>query len=350
MAESLKDQLKSKFGVDVKDLVERFELRKKEYQKRYKFDYDVSALPAWTDNTMPEVVTDLIANSEFLADFSIEEGVKGTREIALMNADITLTAKTGCTQSVDGAVTFTGVDLTTVLLDAGIEFCNETLNGKMTQILNTIGVKMQNGQLPADIEDILMAYLMRRLERKAQRLVVLGDTASLDAELVLMDGLIKIIENDVNVIEYTSPEVAITDVNGYDIAYGLALAIDPEIFDNGMDVKIYMGRTEALKVIKAYNDANQFSQVNIDLGGTSMTFPLPLTGITVTTLPELNNTGKMFAIPMALTFLGVDDPGDMTLEIKYDDYNDKLKVYSAFRLGTQIVWGKYFTKLTLTAS
>lgn len=350
MAESLKDQLKSKYGVDVNELVERFNKRKSEYKKRFKFDWDPALLDDWKDNTLPEVVTDLIGNSEFLSEFTIEEGVKGTKEITLMNADLTLSEKTGCTQSLDGSVVFTGVDLTTKLLEAGIEFCNETLNGKMTQILNVLGVKRQNGQLPAEIEDILMAYLMKLLERKAQRLVVLGDTLSLDAELAILDGLIKIIENDVNVVEYLSAEVAITDVNGYDIAYGLATTVDSELFDNGMAVKIYTGRAEALKIIKAYNDANPYSQVTVNLGGTSMTFELPLTGISITTLPELNNLGKMFAIPMALTFLGVDDQADMVLEIKYDDYNDKLKVYSAFRLGTQIVWGKYFTKLTLTAS
>jgi hypothetical protein len=31
-----------------------------------KFDYDVTGLPAWTDNTMPNMIPDLIANSEFL--------------------------------------------------------------------------------------------------------------------------------------------------------------------------------------------------------------------------------------------------------------------------------------------
>ena len=280
----------------------------------------------------------------------LEEGVKGTREIALMNADVTLSAKSGCTQSLDGSVIFTKVDLTTTLLEAGIEFCNETLNTKMTQILNTLGVKMQNGQLPAELEDILMAYLMKRLDRKAQRLVVLGDTASLDAELAIFDGLVKIIKASADVVAYNSLETTITNVNAYDIAYGLATTVDPEVFDNGMMVRIYTGRTEALNIIKSYNDANPYTKLLVDLGGTSMTFQLPETGIEIKTLPELNGLEDMYAIPMQLTFLGTDELSDMVLEVKYDDYNDKLKAYAAFRLGTNIVWDKYFTKLVLTAS
>jgi hypothetical protein len=315
-----------------------------------KFDYDVTGLPAWTDNTMPNMIPDLIANSEFLGTMTLEEDVKGTREIALLNADVTLQAKVACTPSPDGSVIFTKANLTTVPLYAGIEFCNEDLNTKMTQILNRMGLKMQDGQLPAELESILMAYLLKQLERKAQRLVILGDTGSLDAELALMDGLIKKINADASVVDYNSLETTIDDTNAYDIAYGLYQAIDTELFDAQVPVAIFTGRTEALAILKQWNDTNPYSQVEIPVGGSSISFRLPLTDIMVVTLPELNGLEDMYAIPLSLTFLGIDAKEDMTYDIKYDEYNDKLKAEASFRLGTQIVWGKYFTKLVLTAS
>lgn len=107
------------------------------------FDYDVSNLPTWTDNTLPTIVTDVIENSEFLSTMTLEEGVKGTKEIAMLTADVTLQAKANCTPSPDGAVIFTKKNLVTRPLYAGIEFCNEDLNTKMTQILNTLGMKRQ---------------------------------------------------------------------------------------------------------------------------------------------------------------------------------------------------------------
>lgn len=344
----IKDQFKKYYGVDVNEVVERFEAKVK--ATKQKFDYDVSALDDRTDNTLPDLISALIANSEFLSELTLEEGVKGTREIALLNADITLQAKTGCAQSPDGSVVFTGVDLTTKLLYAGVKFCNEDLNGKMTQILNVLGVKRQNGQLPAEIEDILMAYLMKVLTRKAQRVVLLGDTTSLDSELALFDGLVKIIDASSDVAVYTSPYPTITPTNGYDIAFGLFKSIDGELFDNGVTVNIYTGRTEALEILEQWNNDNPYSQVEIPTEGTSMTFRLPLTNVMVKTLPELNGKNKMYAIPTSLTFLGTDLMSDMELDIKYDDYNDELKAEASFRLGTNIVWDKYFTRLELTAS
>lgn len=316
-----------------------------------KFDYDVTGLPAWTDNTMPNVITDLIENSEFLSTMTLEENVKGTLEIALLNADVALQAKVACTPSPDGSVIFTKKNLTTVPLYAGIEFCNEDLNTKMTQVLNVLGLKRQDGQLPAALETILMAYLMKQLQRKAQRLVILGDETSIDAELALMNGLVYRINNDTDVIDYMSAEASITASNAYAIAYGLFKAIPTELFDNDMEVAIYCGRSVALLILEDWNNANPYSQVAIPQdAGTSMTFVLPLTNIKVISLPELNNTSQMYAIPLSLTFLGVDALSDMSYDIKYDDYDDKLKAEVSFRLGTQIVWGQYFTRLQLAVS
>lgn len=316
-----------------------------------KFDYDVTGLPAWTDNTMPNVITDLINNSNFLGKMTLEENVKGTKEIALLNADVTLQAKVSCTPSPDGSVIFTKTDLVTVPLYAGIEFCNEDLNSKMTQVLNALGMKRQEGQLPAPLEDILMAYLMKNLQRKAQRLVILGDTGSLDAELALMNGLRYRINNNTSVVDYMSTESSITASNAYAIAYGLFKTIPAELFDNGVTVEIFCGRDVALLILEDWNNANPYTQVPVPAdNGTSMEFMLPLTNVKVVTLPELTGTEEMWALPLSLTFLGVDSTDDMVYDIKYDAYDEKLKAECSFRLGTNIVWGEYFTRLELMVS
>jgi hypothetical protein len=232
----------------------------------------------------------------------------------------------------------------------GIEFCNEDLNKKMTQVLNTIGVKMQNGQLPADLDAILQAYLAKHLARKAQRVVVLGDTTSLDAELALFDGLLKRIKNDTDVAEVTTTETTIDSTNAYDLAVSVYKGIDSELLDNGLAVNIYTGRVEALAILEQWNNDNPYSQVPVPTATGSFTFQLPLIGITVKSVPELSGQNEMIAIPTSLAFLGTDLESDMAFDIKYDDYNDKLKAEASFRLGTQIVWGKYFTRLVLANS
>ena len=315
-----------------------------------KFDYDVSALPAWTDNTLPTIVTDVIENSEFLSTMTLEEGVKGTKEIAMLTADVTLQAKANCTPSPDGAVLFTKKNLVTRPLYAGIEFCNEDLNTKMTQILNTLGMKRQEGQLPAPLDTILQAYLTKLLMKKAQDVVLKGDTTSLVPELALFDGLIKLISNHADVVEATSTETAIDETNGYDLAKLVYKKIPAELFDNGINVAIYTGRTEAIAILEQWNQANPYSQVEVPANGTSMRFMLPLLGIEVIALPQLTGTNKMFAIPIVLTYLGTDLMEDISFDIKYDDYNDKLKSEASFRLGTNFIFEQYFVRLELAAS
>lgn len=316
-----------------------------------KFDFDVTALPDYTKETMPDIITDVIGNSEFLSKLTLRENIKGSERINLLNGDITLQAKTNCTQSPDGAFIFTDKVIEVVQLYMGIEFCNEDLNGKITEMLNVVGMKRQNGQLPADLDAIIMAYLLKSLRRKAQRVTILGDTTSLDPELVLLDGLRKLINNDTDVVDYMSPESVIDETNAYDIVYGLFESIPTDLYDNEMEVEVYMGRDKALKVLKQWNNDNPYNQLPIPAKkGSSMEFVLPLTNITVMSLPELNGTDEMWAFPLSLAFLGTDSMDDWDFSMKYDEYNDKLKAESSFRLGTQIVWGQYFTRLQLAVS
>ena len=310
-----------------------------------KFGIDVSDLDNWKDNTLPNITADLVETSNFLSTLTLEEGVKGTREIALLEADIALKAKANCAPSPDGSTILTGVDLTTKPLYMGIEFCNEDLNKKMTQVLNALGMKMQEGQLPAPLETILMAYLTKVLQKKANRVVWLGDTTSLDPDLVHFNGLVKLLKNNVDVLETPSVFATITSANGYDAAKEVYKTIPAEVFDNQIPVALYTGRTEALAILEQYNVANPYSQVVPTEVGGSLEFALPLYGIMVKTDPALNGLNEIFALPLSLTFLGVDSREDENFDVKFDAYNEKLKAETSFRLGTQIVWGKYFVRL-----
>jgi len=310
-----------------------------------KFGYDVSGLAAWKDNTLPNITADLVETSSFLNKLMLEEGVKGSREIALLSSDVALQAKVACTPSPDGSVLFTEEVLTTKALYMGVEFCNETLNTKMTQVLNALGMKNQEGQLPAPLETILMAYLTKMLQKKSERLVWLGDTASLDADLVHFNGLKKNLDADGDVLETTSVFASLTSSNAYDAAFEVFSAIPAEIFDNQMAVELYTGRTEALAIIAQWNTANAYDRITYTSEGGSIRFLLPQTNVEVVTVPALDGKGDIYALPTSLIFLGTDAREDENFDIKYDAYNEKLKADTSFRLGVQYVFPQYFVKL-----
>jgi hypothetical protein len=312
---------------------------------KMKFGYDVSGLAAWKDNTLPNITADLVETSRFLQSLALEEGVKGSREIALLSSSIALQAKANCTPSPDGSVVFTEEVLTTKPLYMGVEFCNEDLNTKMTQILNALGMKNQEGQLPAPLETILMAYLTKMLQKKSERLVWLGDTASLDPDLVHFNGLKKLLDADADVLETTNIYASLTASNAYDAAYEVFTTIPAEIFDNQMPIALYTGRTEALAIIKQWNDNNAYDRIEAVNEGGSLRFTLPQSNVEVMTVPALDGKGDIYALPVSLIFLGVDSREDENFDIKFDAYNEKLKAETSFRLGVQYVFPQYFVKL-----
>jgi hypothetical protein len=312
---------------------------------KMKFGYDVSGLAAWKDNTLPNITADLVETSRFLQSLALEEGVKGSREIALLSSSIALQAKANCTPSPDGSVVFTEEVLTTKPLYMGVEFCNEDLNTKMTQILNALGMKNQEGQLPAPLETILMAYLTKMLQKKSERLVWLGDTASLDPDLVHFNGLKKLLDADADVLKTTNIYASLTASNAYDAAYEVFTTIPAEIFDNQMPIALYTGRTEALAIIKQWNDNNAYDRIEAVNEGGSLRFTLPQSNVEVMTVPALDGKGDIYALPVSLIFLGVDSREDENFDIKFDAYNEKLKAETSFRLGVQYVFPQYFVKL-----
>jgi len=312
---------------------------------KLKFDYDVVGLAAWKDNTLPNITADLVETSRFLQSLALEEGVKGSREIALLSSSVALQAKANCTPSPDGSVVFTEKVLTTKPLYMGVEFCNEDLNTKMTQVLNSLGMKNQEGQLPAPLETILMAYLTKMLQKQAERLVWLGDTASLDPNLVHFNGLKKLLEADGDVLETTSVYASLTSSNAYSAAYEVFTKIPAEIFDAEMPIALYTGRTEALAIIKQWNDNNAYDRIEYTAEGGAIRFLLPQTNVEVVTVPALDGKNDIFALPVSLVFLGVDSRDDENFDIKFDAYNEKLKAETSFRFGVQYVFPQYFVKL-----
>ena len=323
----------------------KFALRLKD-----RFDFDVSALPAYTDEQATEFLTDLIESSNFLSKLQVEEDVKGSKTIKLLNGDVTLQEVTGCTLTPDGSIVFDGKNLVTKRLGMAIKFCNEDLNGKFTQMLNVIGSNRQDSEMV--LEAVIMAYIAQLVKRKSQRLALLGDTDSIDPELAISDGFIKKFDADGDMEVYYSAETAIDDTNGYTIVKGLIDTIPAIVFDKALNMSIIIGRTEALGVIAQYDTLfpTKNSIVYTDVDGV-MSFTFPNTTVRVETVPELNGLNKAYSVCWDYMFLGTDLESDMDgLSIKYDDYINELKAEGLFRLGVEFVLGQYFTRTHLAIS
>lgn len=354
---SFKQNFKKKFGVTPAQVVERFSKYMEGVQefkflsqakRREDFNWDPSALDPYKEYTLPTVQTDVIGENTLLQRFTLEEGVKGTREITILEATLALQEVQGCDATPDGSVAFTGVDISTKLLYAGIEFCNETLNGKATQILNSLGVKGQNDHIPYEIEQILMAYLTKLLQRSVQDLLLLGDTTSSNPNLAIADGLVKKWDADGNIYAVAYPSNVINQTNAYSIAEAMVNAINPELYASGEKIILLTGSDVLRYIAMEYNRLFPYTTVNVELRSSNNSILFPHWGVEVFGTMQLAAKSKMYIVPERLVYVATDEMDDMEFDVKYQDYEDRLKVEAKFRLGWQYIFPIYFAKLNLT--
>jgi len=309
-----------------------------------KFDWDVDNLAPYTNEQSTEFIQDLIGSSVFLSKVRSLEGVKRRQAIKLLSGDVKLQAMEGCTTNPDGSITFDDRVIETVRLYFGVELCNEDLNGHYTEMLNAVGSNNQDGVMP--LEAVLLAYLNKQLAKKAQRVGLIGDETSLDTELALFDGFITLLEADTDVVTAT------IGANAFETAMNVVNAIDEDVLDNEVEHEIICSRATAQAILtQIYNDKDYNAlTVDVERANGQLSFVLPTTATRVTSVNTLQGNSNMYLVCYPYMFLGSDVESDMDgIEVKYDDYNNKLKAEVSFRMGVQFVYPQYFVR-TVVAS
>ena len=316
-----------------------------------KFGYDVSGLPAYIDAQSSDIYSDLLYSSGLTSRINVLEGVKGSQEIKLLNANLALQVGDGCVTTEDGTITFTDKAIATKRLMINTSLCNDTLNDTWAQLLLSIGANRQDRDLP--MEDVLTAYIIKETKFKNQNVMFNGDTASAVPDLAHYDGFVKSWDADTNVVSATTAQTSVTIANAFDIALEVADAIDPVLFDSEKEVELICGRSFARKILtQIYNDKDYSALLDVTYEGSEMSFILPTTNTRVRTYPQLNvtaNASKMFAVPYDYCFFATDLENDVDgLTVKYLEESEKLRLRNLFRSGVQYVYSEYFVKLVLS--
>ena len=327
---------------------------KTKFEKQFeqKFDFDVSTLPEYVHDQSNTFVTDIVETSTFMSTgFTLMENVKHKETIKLLSADMALQTMTGCTPSPSGTVTFTDRTIETSRLYMGMEFCNEELVQKYTQMLLDVGASRQDESIV--LQDVLVAYLTMVLQRKAQRVAMLGDTDSIDPDLLHFDGMVKLLTNDPDILVAQSDQSTIDETNGYDVLKTVYNKIPTAVKQDGLGYLIVCGYETARACIDQVYKDKDFSanfEHSEDAEGV-ITFTLPTTNVRVMSVVELNGTDNVFSWISSYAFLGTDAESDMDdLEVLYFAYERKLKIEAIFREGVQFILPQYWVKLRLLPS
>ena len=113
-------------------------------QLKEKFDYTVDGLTDYVNEQNPDIVGKLTEGALFMSRCNIMTGVKGAEEIKLFTDNLVLQTASTCGWNASGGVTFTDKTITNKRLKFQEAYCNETLNGKWTQLRNKVGANVQD--------------------------------------------------------------------------------------------------------------------------------------------------------------------------------------------------------------
>ena len=322
--------------------------------RKQTFDWDVSGLGTYVDEQSPDIMQDLINEGNLKSRINIMTDVKGSKEIKLINSQPSLQAASACGWTASGGMILTDEAISTVRVKIQEEYCNEDLNDTWAQIENIAGANAQDED-PPSFADAMLVYYQTRAQELDENLMMNGDTASLDSNLVYYDGFKKLwdADPDLNVAYVSTPATSIDATNGFDILKDVDNAV-PTIVKrhrNSAGYEIICGyETAQFALDQIYNDKDFSANITVEEPGDgTLSFILPTTATRVRSLPQLDGTDCVYGVCYTYMFYGTDLENDKDgFTWKYSDFDELLRFGVKWRSGIQYVFPEYFTRLRLT--
>lgn len=308
-----------------------------------KFGYDVSALPAYVADKNPEILTALQTKSMFMDKCNVMTGVKGSELIKLMSSSVVLQSADACAVTPNGGVVFTQKTVTNRRLKVQETYCNEELNGKWTREYNRLGANVQDMENP--FADVIIATKISQVKKAMQDVLILGNTASSNPQLVWFDGLKKLWDAD------SSIPSASAGANAFETLKNIAKLARPELYSNGVAFEVICDRVlmnACIDYVFNNKDYNMILPYDVTPEG-EITFVLPTTTVRFTSVAQLANSGDAYLVPFDYVVVAIDgDADEEGMSIEYRKEAQDLLLDVKFRLGVDYVYPEYFGKLLTT--
>jgi len=313
--------------------------------ERFNMDFDTSNLTAYADENSNKLWHRAVTTGRTVSLVNIQEDVKGTAKIKLVNDSITYQAADDCSMSSDSNSTiFTDKNIVTVKQGFYKTFCQDDLSGFWTRLALKGGAAEENETLI--FEEELTNYIMELHMYKFEQLIWTGDSSGSD----LISGWATQMDADAAMSNANSAGLtSMTSSNSYSAFLALARAIPSTIYDKD-DVVIFCGR-EYFNFLKddLFNQnlyhvpvANQEDNEMI----------LPATGIKVVQVSGLNGHTGMYAGRRSDFILGTSLQKDIdgSFEMWYDVDSDLIKIRCKFYAGVSYPFSNQIVKWTPAAS
>lgn len=298
-----------------------------------KFDYDVSGLTAYVDEQRDDILVKQVTRGKTLDYIMIQEGVKGSQEIKLL--DDTLTYQAGdCTMTASGDTVFTDRAISVEDLGYMKKFCQKDLAGFWTQLELTAGAMGEDKDLP--FEEAIVNYVLSLHSNELDKLIWRGNKSTGSGNLAFMNGFRQFLTTGNGCVNLNSSSTAsITNSNAYDVFYE-CFTNSPEAVAESEDFVCFTGRENFNKLIKNLVDLN-FFHYSPDQIAQMDAVTVPGTDMVVRKVVGLNTLDNIYTGRASHFVFGTDLSGDLdNFELWYSQDDDVIYMRSKFRAGVQV--------------
>ena len=285
------------------------------------FGFDISALPAYTDQLSIDLISKAVLKTDLLDYVDLRSGfTSGTVAINLVDADLPVSALS-CGWTSDGEVTYSQVNVTIESLQSKTEMCIEDLRSVYQSAFMSAGTG--NNELP--FEEVISESYADKLRKYNEGFLIngFGATAGLKGQITSALGAN---------LQAGTP-AAWTPANAVEQALDLYDAIDEAVKDRD-DLIMVVSPDAYRALVRGLVASNLFHYDSVS--GNDVII-LPGTNVTVVKSSGLVGSDYKFAGPgkMILAATGLTDELD-AFRFFYDEASDVMKFRAAWRLGVGV--------------
>jgi hypothetical protein len=315
--------------------------------------FDVSALPAYTEQNAMDLIVESVAKGKLAEFANIQDGVKGPTTINILDTDVVFQAD-GCSRSASGSTALSQRTITPGAIAIHEDLCMSDLAAKYTAVMLKQGLTNEKEEIP--FAELYFNLKIAKLKKAIEVADWQGDTTSGNANLSKYDGLNKIIDAAGTAVAGNSSGTTVaTGITASAIgAAGCVLdlmtdmvAAIPEDIQDADDLKLFCGMDTFLKYQQSIFLNNMFHYTS-----EGQTDRMPLVGfpnVEVVATPGLSGTNRMFLLRASNIYIGVDLNDEESSDVRsWFDLNDRIyKVSMAFRRGVNVAFPDEIVQFTL---
>ena len=297
------------------------------------FDFDVSGLASYVDAQRDEILVKQVTAGRTLEKITIQEGVKGSEEIKLMDDSIVYQAG-DCTMTPSGNTVFTDRALAVETIGYMKKFCQKDLAGFWTQLNLRAGAMAEDEELPFEAQ--IVAYINSLQSNELDKLIWRGNKSTGSGNLAFMNGFVSILTTSAGCVNLnTSNTATISNTNAYDVFYE-CFTNTPEAVAEATDFVCFTGRENFNKLVKNLVDLN-FFHYSPEAIAELNEVTVPGTDMVVSKCVGLNTMDNIYTGRASHFIFGTDLTGDLDdFQLWYSIDDDVIYMRSKFRAGVNV--------------